>query len=345
MVFKITVKTLDSQNYDFEVDENWTVQRFKEHIESTVNAPSNQQKLIFCGRVLENDKKLNDYGCNGMVLHLVRWPTPSLNESFSSPPNTHTESSGTLVDSIRIIGENSLGNPLDVNSQLNQVLRQVASSLVRAFGSDGLPTNAMGTSIGVTITPHFVPPLSPTIVRENTRSTSSSAPASNTHSRHPPAEPGHSSSYSSHSNLNRSQTSNNLDNIRKSHPDWIYIIEADIKVIEQQRRTNENQHFFSDAYLSSIPRKKRRLLIMRPEDKPILQASPLRAISNLLRRAITNSEVSIDGSLNHILEDISSDQELQGAYEEFLRSAVEGRLKNDTNYCPNKFKNSRRYFM
>ncbi|KAK6627605.1 hypothetical protein RUM44_010083 [Polyplax serrata] len=76
-MLELTVKTLDSQNHSFTVPDETTVHQLKESILEKMGVPVEIQRLIFHGKVLQDEKKLTDYGdVHGKVIHLVQRPPP-----------------------------------------------------------------------------------------------------------------------------------------------------------------------------------------------------------------------------------------------------------------------------
>jgi len=68
----ITIRTLNGRVIEMDLDSNDSVERVKENLEELEGIPVHQQKLIFNGKQIQNDKTVNSYGIeNGSVIFLV----------------------------------------------------------------------------------------------------------------------------------------------------------------------------------------------------------------------------------------------------------------------------------
>ncbi|KAF6989547.1 hypothetical protein CFC21_006875, partial [Triticum aestivum] len=68
----IKVKTLTGKEIEIDIDPTDTVDRIKERVEEKEGIPLVQQRLIFAGKQLADDKTAKDYNIKGGdVLHLV----------------------------------------------------------------------------------------------------------------------------------------------------------------------------------------------------------------------------------------------------------------------------------
>jgi hypothetical protein len=67
----IKVKTLVGKEIKFNIEPNDTILTVKNKIEENQGVPFNQQRLIFAGKILPDDKKISDTTIQpGNVLHM-----------------------------------------------------------------------------------------------------------------------------------------------------------------------------------------------------------------------------------------------------------------------------------
>jgi hypothetical protein len=78
VLISFTVKTLDSQDHKIvEVDDEISFKDLKSNLADIVGIIPERQRLIYCGKVLHDDKKLKEYSLNGKVIHLVQRKPPT----------------------------------------------------------------------------------------------------------------------------------------------------------------------------------------------------------------------------------------------------------------------------
>ena len=69
----IKVKTLTGKEIEVDIELTDTVERIKERVEEKEGIPPVQQRLIFAGKQMNDEKTAKDYNIEGgSVLHLVR---------------------------------------------------------------------------------------------------------------------------------------------------------------------------------------------------------------------------------------------------------------------------------
>ncbi|KAL9989019.1 hypothetical protein ACROYT_G003526 [Oculina patagonica] len=145
-MMQISVKTLDSQTKVFEVSEECTVKEFKEQIASDVNIPPDKQRLIFKGKVLQDEKKLSEYGADGCVIHLVERKPTVPGASSQDGANGSSSSSSAPGGPPFGMGPNIVMGAFSMPVDVVGATQQIVQSLVNQLGVDSAQANISTTS-------------------------------------------------------------------------------------------------------------------------------------------------------------------------------------------------------
>ncbi|XP_041664902.1 large proline-rich protein BAG6 isoform X2 [Cheilinus undulatus] len=131
-LIEVTVKTLDSQSRTYRVSGELTVTQFKEHIAASVEISVDKQRLIYQGRVLQDERTLTQYNVDGKVIHLVERAPPQAPMNGSGGAGVSTGGEEGAVSSGRHGSTSSQHAPHDRNGNSYVML-----------GTFNLPVNIM----------------------------------------------------------------------------------------------------------------------------------------------------------------------------------------------------------
>ncbi|KAL9558711.1 hypothetical protein MBANPS3_000758 [Mucor bainieri] len=87
---QITIKTLQQKQFKLDVDTSDSILSVKEKIEQSQGHPVAQQKLIFSGKILADDKKVEEYNISEKDFLVVMVSKPKATTSAASTPKAAT---------------------------------------------------------------------------------------------------------------------------------------------------------------------------------------------------------------------------------------------------------------
>uniref|UniRef100_A0ABM0MH56 BCL2-associated athanogene 6 n=1 Tax=Saccoglossus kowalevskii TaxID=10224 RepID=A0ABM0MH56_SACKO len=117
--------------------------------------------------------------------------------------------------------------------------------------------------------------------------------------------------------------------------DWVPVINNDI--VRQRRQAPQPP--MSDAYLSGMPPKRRKL--MKP-GRPVGGVEDI--LPTTLQRAIEAANVEPLTSMEEVTEEVRDNPDLHAAYEHQIKNTIQRRLQQDKDFDPHKYPKTDKYF-
>ncbi|ESO12243.1 hypothetical protein HELRODRAFT_187806 [Helobdella robusta] len=126
--------------------------------------------------------------------------------------------------------------------------------------------------------------------------------------------------------------------------EWVSVITGD--GARQRRQAAENtMQLFSEAYLSGVPKKRRKLMKERSGESSFPPGSELGMdLSESIRIAADELDIQPITSFQELNADLASNNNLLGAYKEEIKDTISKKLSEDPNFSPNKYPNAEKYF-
>ncbi|XP_071948445.1 large proline-rich protein BAG6-like isoform X2 [Antedon mediterranea] len=118
--------------------------------------------------------------------------------------------------------------------------------------------------------------------------------------------------------------------------DWVPVIERDIN----RQRRQAPQAAFSDAYLSTLPPKRIKLM---QDTKAHIQNGTDKFLEESLSRAVSSAGVQPTTSLSALMQDVREDEQLQAACEDQVKNVLKQRIQKDTDYDATRFPSTEKY--
>nr|XP_016447815.1 PREDICTED: ubiquitin-NEDD8-like protein RUB2 isoform X1 [Nicotiana tabacum]XP_016447816.1 PREDICTED: ubiquitin-NEDD8-like protein RUB2 isoform X1 [Nicotiana tabacum] len=140
-MIEIKVKTMNSQTHNLRISNQRRVWNMKEHVSLLIGMPVEQQRLIYCGKVLQDDDLLSSYNIqNGDTLHLV-CTVQSMSSSFGATDGISPDTLQEIPNSIETLSRylNIMRQEYSINGTENNT-NEVRGSAFNPFTpSQGIP--------------------------------------------------------------------------------------------------------------------------------------------------------------------------------------------------------------